>query len=938
MPNFDECPSVEQLKQLAVGQLPDPPAESLEQHLLECDACAQQTAQLHQVDTLLSSMKGAEKTQPEMSAEEEARLERLMGSLSDLHAARVDATILSNPQSQGATSSESDDVTRELSAAWRAPEESDELGRLGGYRILKVLGAGGMGGVFLAQDMQLRRRVALKLMRPRAASAPGAAERFLREARAAAALRHDHIITIYQVGEEAGVPFLAMEYLEGESLDDRLRREPPMPVSDVLRIGREIAEGLAAAHAKGLIHRDIKPANVWLEDHPLESSPHAPREESRGETNVLRVSSVSGAIEPSAHTGLPHAEREGYFRVKLLDFGLARSAEADTHLTSSGMIVGTPSYMAPEQASGETIDARVDLFSLGVVLYRMTTGKLPFPGRTVLEILRSLATATPAAPQSLNPIVPRKLSDLIDRLLAKDRESRPASAREVAKTLSGILQESGEPGGVSPRTLLQSTSTPATATLSTQVRGLTPPGSPTLMPGDERVPPPRNRRIAMALAATSAVLLAAVLFVQTRGGTLKIEAGDGIDASVVKEQVTIRDTVSGKTYEVSVGENSMRPGQYEIVLRDPASGLKISTDRVEIQRGNSTPLRITLQADLASNKPAVDMRTSEIRGWHGWPANAPPPAIAPFEAEQAKQHQQAWATYLNVPVEYTNSIGMKFRLIPSGEFMMGSTPAENEAALKFAVGDKAWQELINSGVPKHKTVLTQPIYLGVNEVTQAEYEKVMGMGKNPSAFAPMGEGKAAVAGTDTTSHPVETVSWNDAAEFCAKLSQQAMLKPFYFRAGETITPLDGTGYRLPTEAEWEFACRGGTTTKYWCGDLAEDLVRVGWFGENCGGRTHAVAEMKANPFGLYDIYGNVNEWVEDLWEPTYYSQFQQKPALNPRGPSSAGTENVLRGGDWCYPASHCRAAFRRAAGPTNRSSNIGFRVTLSVAAVKIGID
>ena len=448
MPNTQSCPSVEQLKQLAVGLLPDPPAGSLEEHLLECDACVQQTAQFQQTDTLISAIKNAGLVHAEQSPDELARLERLMTSLSGLRGAPSDATILSNPLRSQAATNLADDVTRELSSVWRAPESDDELGRIGGYRILKLLGAGGMGGVFLAEDMQLRRRVALKLMRPRTAATAGAAERFLREARAAAALRHDHIITIYQVGEEAGVPFLAMEFLEGESLDDRLKRESLPPVAEVLRIGREIAEGLAAAHAKGLIHRDIKPANVWLEGVVAERSRHAPRDEPNAPSTPKVPSTANDqtrSIDHSAH----HAERdgyvEGYFRVKLLDFGLARSAETDTQLTASGMIIGTPSYMAPEQASGETIDARVDLFSLGVVLYRMTTGQLPFPGKNVMEILRSLVTVTPAAPQSLNPAVPSELSDLIDRLLAKDRAVRPASAREVVKSLALIARTFDEP-------------------------------------------------------------------------------------------------------------------------------------------------------------------------------------------------------------------------------------------------------------------------------------------------------------------------------------------------------------------------------------------------------------------------------------------------------------------------------------------------------------
>src|SRR5437764_5748351 len=164
-------------------------------------------------------------------------------------------------------------------------------------------------------------------MRPALASGKAARQRFLREARAAAAVKHDHIVTIYAVGEDRGVPFLAMEFLEGEPLDARLEREKNLPMAEVLRIAREISEGLAGAHDKGLIHRDIKPANVWLEGQ--------------------------------------------WGRVKILDFGLARAAREHAQLTQTGAILGTPAYMAPEQARGETVDARCDLFSLGCVLYRM---------------------------------------------------------------------------------------------------------------------------------------------------------------------------------------------------------------------------------------------------------------------------------------------------------------------------------------------------------------------------------------------------------------------------------------------------------------------------------------------------------------------------------------------------------------------------------------
>jgi hypothetical protein len=265
--------------------------------------------------------------------------------------------------------------------------------------LLAELGRGGMGVVYRAEDSDLRRPVALKVMRPDVAVRPGARERFLREARAAAGLKNDHIVTIHQVGEDRGVLFLAMEYLDGENLEARLTRAGKLPLGEVLRIGREIAEGLAAAHERGLIHRDIKPANVWLEARPGEP----------GEGSSPRC------------------------RVKLLDFGLARDV-ADDGLTQEGAVLGTWGYMAPEQARGEAVDHRCDLFALGAVLYRACTGQPP---------AGTASRPAPRPPAELNPEVPPALSDLVQRLLAADPAARPATARAVAEALRAL--ESGRP-------------------------------------------------------------------------------------------------------------------------------------------------------------------------------------------------------------------------------------------------------------------------------------------------------------------------------------------------------------------------------------------------------------------------------------------------------------------------------------------------------------
>jgi hypothetical protein len=279
-------------------------------------------------------------------------------------------------------------------------QEPDEIGRLGSYRVLKVLGVGGMGVVFLAEDPQLKRMLALKALKPALAASRGARQRFLREAQAAAAIDHEHVISIYQVGEAQGIPFLAMPLLKGESLEARLRREGRLPLPEVLRIGREMAEGLEAAHASGLVHRDVKPSNVWLE--------------------------------------------AGRGRVKILDFGLARGKD-DARLTQAGAVLGTPAYMAPEQADRKAVTLRCDLYSLGCVLYRMSTGLAPFKGHDVMNVLKQVLLETPRPVHELNPEAPPELSRLVAELMAKDPAARPARARLVAEALGAMEQTAQSP-------------------------------------------------------------------------------------------------------------------------------------------------------------------------------------------------------------------------------------------------------------------------------------------------------------------------------------------------------------------------------------------------------------------------------------------------------------------------------------------------------------
>jgi serine/threonine protein kinase/regulation of enolase protein 1 (concanavalin A-like superfamily) len=277
------------------------------------------------------------------------------------------------------------------------PRDGDELGWLAHYRVRRLIGSGGMGLVFLAEDTHLLRPVALKVIRPELAASPEAAARFVREARSAAAIKHDHVVTIYQVGEAQGVAFLAMEYLQGVSLQRWLDRGRTPSIDLILRIGREVASGLFAAHRLGLVHRDIKPANIWLE----------------------------------APNG----------RAKILDFGQARAEREDVQITRSGTIMGTPAFMSPEQAEGEPVSSSSDLFSLGCVLYRLCCGQLPFQGKTILSVLNALASHTPIPPLEMRPEIPEGLSSLVMRLLAKSPDARPESAQVVVDALRSVERQ-----------------------------------------------------------------------------------------------------------------------------------------------------------------------------------------------------------------------------------------------------------------------------------------------------------------------------------------------------------------------------------------------------------------------------------------------------------------------------------------------------------------
>ncbi len=460
-----ECPDVQGWQALFSGSLSSEERERYEKHLETCAACQERLDRADdERDGLLDIVRDVGK---EASAPRDSTLIQVLDRLRH-----------TPPPSQPGR-------TEPLDLFFLQPSDRPEvLGTLGQYEVQEVIGQGGMGVVLKALDPALHRLVAIKVMAAAVAGSATARKRFIREAKAAAAVSHDHIVTVHGVAEADGLPYLVMQYIAGESLQERIDRTGPLDVIDIVRIGYQMASGLAAAHAQGLIHRDIKPANILLEN--------------------------------------------GLARVRITDFGLARMVDDMQQLTQHGVVTGTPEYMSPEQARGEPVDHRADLFSLGSVIYAMCTGRPPYSGASTVAVLRKVSDQAPQPIRALNPEIPAWLEQVVERLLAKNPSDRFQSAAEVAALLESYLAHLRQPATVSEPKL-----------------------PPPLPPGRTgRIPWRRTRRrwlLAMACGAAAALFLAgAGLLIGLRLGTIDHAGGAGQTMGAKFERVFGNDPSAGK--------------------------------------------------------------------------------------------------------------------------------------------------------------------------------------------------------------------------------------------------------------------------------------------------------------------------------------------------------------------------------------------------------
>ena len=680
-----------------------------------------------------------------------------------------------------------------------------------------------MADVYTAEDESLGREVALKAVPPEFARDPERVERFRREVRAAARLSHPNIVTVYEFGRGDGLHFYTMALMPGGDLKALIRANPEGMAEDEARgVASAVARALNYAHRRGYVHRDVKPENILF-----------------------------------GEEGTP----------QLTDFGIARAMGSGTRMTATGMSIGSPHYMSPEQARGLEVDGRSDLYSLGVVFYEMLTGRLPFDSADTFAVAYShINDPVPELPRDLAGWQP-----VVERLLAKFPEDRYTTAGELAQVLAAeallpplptrevsVRQEvESERRSDKGTTRVKLESNPVLGGDALLVVETTPSGAQVLVDDQPVGKTPLER--SDLRTGMRAVTLLHPHYETVRLADRKFEDGVVLRLERVLKRRVGRLTVMATPRQTWVEvEGKRMAGATPVTLEDLPAG------RVQVRLGAPDHRPSVVEVEIPNNGLVRLERELE-----------PIAQLAPTLEREAP------VVTVTTGQEIRVFDRMEFVWVPAGEFLMGAT--------RYLAKDNE--------KPVTRVRISRGFFLGKYEVTQWQWEAVMG--SNPSHFR-----------QDSRDRPVESVSWNEVQTFVRKLNQRE----------------ENGKYRLPTEAEWEYAARAGTDSDTYAGNITEPrgndpvLNRIAWYHENSEGQTQPVGKNAPNGFGLHEMLGNVWEWVGD-----WYGAYPGGAVTNPKGPDS-GSTRVARGGSWGNFAWHCRSGLRRGLGPGNRIGYLGFRL------------
>lgn len=819
---------------------------------------------------------------------------------------------------------------------------SGELPTIDGFDVIEIAGRGGMGVVYRARDLLLNRTVAIKTLRAGSTSDDEETRRLIREAEAAARLQHPGIVQIHHVGESGGLPFLVMQFVEGRTLAEAIR-SGPLSERQAVRITTEIADAICDAHRHSVIHRDLKPGNVLLD-----------------ENGTARVT----------------------------DFGLSRRIDSTLTVESAAQVVGTPAYMAPEQARGQSVSETADIYAIGAMLYEMLTGRPPFQAATPWDVVTQILTHDPPRLRELNNALPRDLETICERCLQKSPENRYQSAEALKDDLTRFAQ--GRPIAARPvspieravRWCRRNPRFAAAAGLAAALSiALTVVTTVAVIRINESAAEARASRAEAVQAKVSALLQAApdaVPFaitdlkpVSTQALPLLRDAvRDPNSEPAARLHAACGLMAHGDSHVETVLECAAAvpasPGECRNVaqaLRHGGSGALQQLGQLARSGSDQQTVRLAI-VGLFLGEPETAERLLEFRkdprlrtaleqtfaDWYGDPAALadvlegdlsaelrtslciamgsidPRTLVSPdrgrLEEVLLKLHRVApdggthsatrWTLdRWEVPLPdadrgeswFRNAAGHVMVRIESGEFEMGSQEFHREP-----------------NQPTHHVTITRPVYFSSHETTREQF------GRYLDSLAD-DENENGVSSDElispTTAHPVQNVFFGDAVRYCNWLSELTGRTPCYQYTGERWEcDFAADGYRLPTEAEWEFACRAGSQTRFHFGD---DETLLPQYARTSNFRKVAAFEpgsLRPNPWGLFDMYGNVWEWSWDV-----YSSLSGEPVTDPAGPTDrSDAMRVIRGGGVDNRAGDPDSTARGSMNIEWRAWNLGFRV------------